>query len=139
MGFELTLANWPPVARLLIEKVSEWFVFFCLVHKVIIGFAVVNVINGVFMQKTFKVAADDDHIMMSIKERNASTHRAKMTKVFNRGDMDRDGFLDGDDFQLMLSDPVLRNWLASMELQIHDIGGVFNLIAGEDQKVSLEE
>merc|ERR1711953_434846 len=51
--FELTLANWPPVTRLLTEKVSEPLMFFCLLHKLTIGFAVVGVINGVFMQETF--------------------------------------------------------------------------------------
>merc|ERR1712232_1055758 len=39
--FELTLANWPPVTRMLTEKVSEGFMFFCLFHKLTIGFAVV--------------------------------------------------------------------------------------------------
>eukprot|EP00929_Paragymnodinium_shiwhaense_P036201 TRINITY_DN19430_c0_g1_i3.p1 TRINITY_DN19430_c0_g1~~TRINITY_DN19430_c0_g1_i3.p1 ORF type:complete len:160 (-),score=48.74 TRINITY_DN19430_c0_g1_i3:508-987(-) len=65
--FELTLGNWVPVSRVLMEKVSEWYFFFTLFHKCVIGFAVVNVINGVFLQKTFAVAAADDHIMMTAK------------------------------------------------------------------------
>merc|ERR1740130_1412094 len=43
--FELTLANWPPVTRLLAEEVSEWFMLLCVMHKVCIGFAVIGVIN----------------------------------------------------------------------------------------------
>merc|ERR1712125_100843 len=126
--FELTLANWPPVARLLMENISEWFMFFALAHKLIIGFAVVNVINGVFMQKTFQVASGDDQIMLSEKERGASMHRKKMTRLFNRGDLDRNGLLDSHEFAELLSDPVLRRWLSSMDLQINDAEGVFQLI-----------
>ena len=41
--FEITLANWPPVSRLLAENVSEWFMLFGVLHKLAIGFAVVSV------------------------------------------------------------------------------------------------
>jgi len=67
--------------------VSEWYFVFSIAHKVTIGFAVIGVINGVFMQarrrilgrplllpvaaespcgsqETFKVAGSDDKIMM---------------------------------------------------------------------------
>eukprot|EP00438_Fugacium_kawagutii_P034122 Skav214381 [mRNA] locus=scaffold4284:94835:110044:- [translate_table: standard] len=40
--FEITLANWPPVSRLLAENVSEWFMLFGVLHKLAIGFAVVS-------------------------------------------------------------------------------------------------
>merc|ERR1719421_2562756 len=31
--FELTMGNFPPIAWTLSEKVSEWFILFCLLHK----------------------------------------------------------------------------------------------------------
>merc|ERR550537_870350 len=40
--FEITLANWPPVARLLIEEVSEYLLPLCLAHKLLFGFALVG-------------------------------------------------------------------------------------------------
>lgn len=36
--------------RVLQDKVSEWYFLFAIAHKVTIGFAVIGVINGVFMQ-----------------------------------------------------------------------------------------
>merc|ERR1719172_428822 len=67
--FEITLANWPPVCRLLSENVSEYFMFFAVCHKLTIGLAVVGVINGVFMQETFKIASSGDGNIMREKER----------------------------------------------------------------------
>merc|ERR1719198_2319740 len=84
--FEITLANWPPVARLLSENVSEFFMPICVVHKLLIGFAVVGVINGVFMQETFKVAATNDRIMIRQKEKAAKMHTAKMRRLFEQAD-----------------------------------------------------
>eukprot|EP00928_Gymnodinium_smaydae_P043322 TRINITY_DN29052_c0_g1_i1.p2 TRINITY_DN29052_c0_g1~~TRINITY_DN29052_c0_g1_i1.p2 ORF type:complete len:928 (+),score=137.89 TRINITY_DN29052_c0_g1_i1:74-2785(+) len=55
--FEITLANWPPICRILSENVTEWFMPICIVHKLMIGFAVVGVISllkGIFLQKLNK-------------------------------------------------------------------------------------
>lgn len=52
--FELTLANWPTAARILQENVTEWYSIFSVAYKLIVGFAAVGIINGVFMQETFK-------------------------------------------------------------------------------------
>merc|ERR1711959_58302 len=38
--FEITMGNWPPVARLLMDKIGEGFIIFSIVHKLFIGFAV---------------------------------------------------------------------------------------------------
>merc|ERR1719353_1089483 len=73
--FEITLANWPPICRLLSEEVTEWFMVLCVIHKLTIGFAVVGVINGVFMQETFKVASSDDVIMVRQKAKAMQRHR----------------------------------------------------------------
>merc|ERR1712048_1517122 len=124
--------------RALMDKVSEWFLVFALLHKFVVGFAVVNVINGVFMQKTFKVAAADDAIMLKQNTKAAVLHREKMTKLFNRGDTNRTGELNRDEFFDLMADPVLKNWMASMELNIvkeDDIDAVFSLIAGADDSI----
>merc|ERR1712060_25028 len=48
--FELTFANWPPVARLLVEHVHSVFMWLMVLYKLTFGFAVVAVVNAVFMQ-----------------------------------------------------------------------------------------
>merc|ERR1719336_3582280 len=80
--FEITLGNWIVPCRVLMEHVNEGFSMFALVHKLIIGFSMVSVITGVFIQETFKVAAQDDKIMMRHKERASRVHRDKMERLF---------------------------------------------------------
>merc|ERR1712032_1109074 len=48
--FELTVWNWMPPTRSLVENISEWFMLFSIVRKMIIGFSAVSVITGVFIQ-----------------------------------------------------------------------------------------
>merc|ERR1719428_1605785 len=62
--FELMLANWPTVCRFLMEEVHEVFGWLVVAYKLLVGFGVVGVINGVFIQETFSVAQSDEYIMI---------------------------------------------------------------------------
>jgi len=137
--FEITLANWPPVCRLLSENVSEWFTLFCLLHKLTIGFAVVGVINGVFMQETFKVAATDDVIMVRQKEKAVATHAKKMKQLFAHADQSGHGFLSLQEFQHVVMEPAVQTWLASMELDTGDADTLYRLIDDGDGRLSADE
>jgi len=126
--FEITLANWPPICRLLSEEVSEWFMLLCVVHKLTIGFAVVGVINGVFMQETFKVASTDDIIMVRQKEKAARKHRQSMQELFNGLDNSGDGKVNLKEFRSLADFPTVKAWLASMEIRTDDLDTMFHLM-----------
>lgn len=130
--FEITLGNWPPVARLLQENVSEWYMLFSVVHKLTIGFAVIGVINGVFMQETFKVAASDDKIMMRQKERAQRVHTRKMEALFQLADKDGSGMLDCSEFKEVVGDPAVKTWLGAQELDASDADTLFKLLDNGD-------
>jgi hypothetical protein len=126
--FEMTLANWPPVCRLLVENVNEWFMLFCLGHKLTIGFAVIGVINGVFLQETFKVSATDDSIMMRAKERDVRVYGAKVSRLFQATDQDGDGVVDSSEFHTVMADPEISTWLSTMDLPVRDPVSLFKLL-----------
>jgi len=126
--FEITLANWIPAGRTLTEFVSEWFVIFVLGHKLAIGFAVVVVLSGVFLQETFKVAANDDFIMMRQKKRASRSHTAKMEKLFAACDLNGNGCLEREEFISAMSDDKVNVWLRAMGLDVTNAGAIFDLI-----------
>jgi len=109
--WEITLGNWPPVARLLSEEVSEWFALVCIIHKLSIGFSVVGVINGVILQETFKVAQTDDIIMLRQKKHASSIMRKKMEHLFEALDADGDGFLEREEFRQFVKIQILQRGL----------------------------
>jgi len=130
--FEMTLANWPPICRLMTEKVNEWFMLFFIVHKLTLGFAVVSVINGVFMQETFEVAKSDDGIMFRQKELAAKTHARKMKALFRHMDASQDHQVDREEFHNVLQDSKVQLWLASMDIKVEDPDLFFDLVACKD-------
>jgi len=126
--FELTLANWPPVTRLLAEEVSEWFMIVCVAHKLTIGFAVIGVINGVILQETFKIAATDDMLMVRQKKRSTDMFRKKMTALFQALEHSDDGELDFAEFQIIAHVPEVKAWLSAMDIETDDLETLFMLI-----------
>jgi voltage-gated sodium channel len=138
--FEMTLANWPPVCRMLMENVNEWFMVICLLHKLTVGFAVIGIINGVFIQETFRVAAQDDFIMMHQKEAATRTHMRKMERLFMAGDTSGNGFLDKMEFMQLITNVEVSTWLSSMGLEVGDADALFEFMdTDNDHKVSVEE
>merc|ERR1712046_40938 len=99
--FELTLANWAPVARILAEEISEWFMGILVIHKLLIGVAVVGVINGVILQEPFKVAHTDDTLMMRQKSREKRRLLSKMNDLFDSLDFDKSDALDYEEFLII--------------------------------------
>merc|ERR1719277_366811 len=61
--FEITLANWGPQAWLLMNNVSVRWGWFFILWKCSFGFAVLQVITSVFIQCTFKVAAQNEDVL----------------------------------------------------------------------------
>mmetsp|Transcript_66653 Transcript_66653/g.117854 ORF Transcript_66653/g.117854 Transcript_66653/m.117854 type:complete len:1076 (-) Transcript_66653:304-3531(-) len=118
--FEITIGNWIPVTRAMMRNWSDVYVTFALVHKFVIGFAVVNVITGIFIQETMQVAKTDNKIMLSQREQSAALHVKKMTFLFAAADADGSGRLDRDEWEAVCADPQVALWLSSMGLDVSD-------------------
>jgi len=138
---ELTMANWPPIVWLLSEKVSEWFMLVCVLHKLTVGFAVIGVVNAVFMQETFKVASHDDHLMRMQKERALLLHRNKMRMLFGHvTETEAASHITLKEFQELVVERTVRVWLASMGLDARDSENLFRLIdIDSNGELTLEE
>lgn len=138
--FEMALGNWPTISRALAENVTEWFMLFTVLHKLTIGFAVLGVVNSVFIQETLKVAAIDDRLMVRQKQRAMRTHRAKMQTLFKHTDTDGDGNMDLTEFRQVFAVPEIRTWLSSMELDsVGDVDKLFTLLDNGDGLVTQAE
>jgi hypothetical protein len=138
--FEITLANWPPVARLLVEDVSEWFMLGVLLHKLTIGFAVLGVINGVILQETFKASSMDDVLMVRQHLRAEKHMRRKMESLFEALDADLDGVISRDDFETIDDHPEIKAWLSTMGIDCNDVTTLFKLLDVDgDGEITAEE
>jgi len=137
--YELALANWPPIGRLLSEEVSQWFMMITVGHKLVIGVAMVGVINAIFIQETFACVNLDDTIMVRQKLRYSLSHRRKMQRLFKMADTNENGFVSLSEFQAILAYNEVATWLSAMGFDSSDVKLTFDMIAGDDGRITEEE
>ncbi|CAK0910377.1 unnamed protein product [Prorocentrum cordatum] len=137
--FELALANWPTVTRFMVEELNEFFGPVCILWKLSVGFAVVGVINGVFIRETFSVAENDEFIMYRSRMRQVLQHRDRMTRLFQLADRNSDGVVDRREFRRVFEKPAIKAWLEAMELRCDDADTLFVLIAGSENGVITQD
>merc|ERR1711920_24674 len=82
--FELMLANWPPICRMMMKHMYEAWSFFVVAYKLTLGFAVVGVIMGVFTQETFRAVETDDQLLLRRKAAQSKMHSTKMSFIFDK-------------------------------------------------------
>lgn len=131
--FELTLGNFGPIARSLHENVSEWFMLFSMFHKVTVGFAVISIINGIFIQETFKVASLDDNVLVWQKSMARKMHAHKMRSFVNMADTSGTGRIDMDEFQATLAIEQVSTWLAAQGLDAECAATLFMLLDNDEE------
>eukprot|EP00929_Paragymnodinium_shiwhaense_P006165 TRINITY_DN10905_c0_g1_i4.p1 TRINITY_DN10905_c0_g1~~TRINITY_DN10905_c0_g1_i4.p1 ORF type:complete len:314 (-),score=59.21 TRINITY_DN10905_c0_g1_i4:397-1338(-) len=137
--YEVTMANYAPIARTLQEGVSEWLGPMILLYRLFVNFALLKVINGIFMHETFRVAGSDDEIMILQKKRNTELHIKKMTLLFQEADESGDGLLTREEFRDILSDARVKTWLSAQEINIADPDEVFTLVDNGRGVISAED
>jgi len=118
--WELTLGNYAGICRVLVDDVSELYGFVVVSYKVVVGFAIIRVISGVFLHETFKTAASDDELMVVQKKRAQEKHGRKMKRLMMEADASSDGYLEREELKKVLGRPdvktclPLRSWTWTM-------------------------
>jgi len=126
--FEITLGNWVPVARALQEAAGEPWVVFSIAHKISFGSACIGVINGAFMQETFKAASSDDFMLMRSAEAKKKLHVMKMTDFLEYGDQSGDGRVSQEEWKDCVLNEHIIAWFAGQGLSLRDADAVFGLL-----------
>merc|ERR1719471_1391066 len=67
--FEIHLANWAPACRVLVDEVGEVYGLAFVCYRCLAAFAVLNVINAVFIQQTMKVAQNNSEVRIMQTQR----------------------------------------------------------------------
>jgi hypothetical protein len=142
--FEISLANWAPSCRVLINHYSEWYGIFFLVYRCGIGFAVLTVVQAVFIQQTIQSAQRNEEFAVWQKRKEQESQTQKLIKAFNNLDESGDGFITWNEFQPLLdsSDELGKEGRALMSLlgvDVKDAESLFSILAAGDDKIDLEE
>merc|ERR1711862_507778 len=113
---ELTFGNFIPVTRFMMDNRVGGIAFIILVYRLVVGFAILPVVRGIFMQEVFKAANTDDYIMVMQKDRQIRNHKKKMQKLFVAADESGDGEIGWEEFEKIMQDQTVIEWLSAQDL-----------------------
>jgi hypothetical protein len=137
--FEITLGNWGPPCRLLQNDVSEWWALFFVSYKVIVGFAVVQVITSVFVQQTFKVVAQDEEIVEKVRERAKAANVLFLSRLFEHIDTSGDGIISKAEFNECVTNPKVVSYFRAIDIEQEEISRLFSVISTGHGDVDYEK
>jgi len=137
--FEILFANWGPPCRALVDHVDEAFSIFFLVYRCMIGFAVLNVVNAVFVQQTMLLANNDEDLAFKQKQKDWALYSKKVKRLFNAIDTSGDGSITLDEFSQLVQSPKLKFWMSQLELEYHDLLGLFEMLDDGDGEIAIDE
>ncbi|CAE7398722.1 ycf45 [Symbiodinium sp. CCMP2456] len=137
--FEILFANWGPPCRVLVEYVGEYYSIFFLLYRCVLGFAVINVVNAIFVQQTLKTASSDDELAFKNKEKDIALYANKVKKLFQTMDFSGDGAINLEEFSKLVKSPKLKFWMSQLELEYHDLLSLFEFLDNGDGEITLTE
>ncbi|CAE7696277.1 unnamed protein product [Symbiodinium necroappetens] len=137
--FEILFANWAPACRVLTDNVTEWWTLFFLLYRCLVGFAVLKVVNAVFVQSTLKVAHADEELQFEAKQKAQRNLMNKLQNMFLALDTSGDGLLSWEEFNEAISSPKMAFWMSQLELESSDLKSLFTLLDGGDGLISVNE
>eukprot|EP00930_Biecheleria_cincta_P099224 TRINITY_DN90862_c0_g1_i1.p1 TRINITY_DN90862_c0_g1~~TRINITY_DN90862_c0_g1_i1.p1 ORF type:complete len:799 (-),score=152.93 TRINITY_DN90862_c0_g1_i1:259-2655(-) len=137
--FEILYANWIPACRLLIDNLGEHWALFFVLYRCLVGWAVLSVVNAVFVQSTMKVAQDDQEILIAQKARAQKATQKSLMRLFWEMDASHDGELSYSELKAVLEDPKLKLWMDSLEIDTKDLKLLFALLDDGQGTISIEE
>lgn len=138
--YEVTFAgNWPTNARPVMEKADNIFALFFLVYITIIVFALIRVISAIFLKDTLDVVQNDaEHMVVTrLKKRNEDI--AKLEGVFRAIDKSGTGLINEEQLAEILSQSAVKDYLQSMDLDVHEGRALFHILDNGDGEVTLDE
>merc|ERR1712232_1097232 len=94
---EMALGNWGPPTWMVVNHVSEWFMPLILAFKLTAGFAVLNVVNAVFLRQTMKCADTIDEFTINARAKARANFSSMLLELFQQMDQSGDGLLSKDE------------------------------------------
>jgi len=122
-----------------VENFSEWFSIFFLIYRCVLGFAVLNVVNAVFVQQTMKTASSDEDLAFKQKEKDVAMYTRKVKKLFQTIDVSGDGTINIEEFAKLVQSPKMKFWMSQLELEYHDLLSLFEFLDNGDGEITLME
>ena len=108
-------------------------------HVVIVVFAVTRVITALFLKDTLQVASADAEMVMQERVLKRAKYIDKLNELFSKADTSGDGKISLEEFKEMMEMPQVQTWFQMLDLEVHEVVSLFNLLDDGDGLITHDE
>jgi hypothetical protein len=137
--FEVTLANWSPPCRVLVDYIGEEYTVIFLLYRCFAGFAILNVVQAVFIQSTMKVAQEDNDVMIMDRKRAQESYKRKLVHLFSQMDTSGDGAISHDEFRSMIRVQDICLLMGALGIDPSDLETLFRVLSNGKNEILIED
>eukprot|EP00930_Biecheleria_cincta_P026706 TRINITY_DN1877_c0_g1_i1.p1 TRINITY_DN1877_c0_g1~~TRINITY_DN1877_c0_g1_i1.p1 ORF type:complete len:580 (-),score=99.92 TRINITY_DN1877_c0_g1_i1:476-2215(-) len=138
--FEVTFSGgWPGVCRPLMQRVSSYFATIFIVYITLVQFAFLRIIGALLLKETLAAAADNTMFAIQERERSRKHFMKKITGVFKDADESGDEQMSRAEFYNALRDTTMRDYLSTLDIEVHEVDILFDLLDDGDGLISIQE
>jgi membrane protein implicated in regulation of membrane protease activity len=139
--YELTMSGcWPTYFTPIVLQVSGWYSLFVIFYISVIYFAATRIITALLLKQTLQVAANDAEQQVREHRQQRQKYIQKLRVLFEAIDVNGDSMLTLEEIQCMALNTEARVVLKMLEMEVHDIEGLFHLLdTDRDGKIGFDE
>jgi len=138
--FEATFSGcFPNYFRPLVYDVHSAFAIFVAVYVITVVFAVTRIITALFLKDTLQVAAADAEMVMRERVLQRNKYIQRLNDLFTAADTSGDGKISLEEFKDLMEQPQVMTWFQLLDLEVHEVVSLFNLLDDGDGFVTHDE
>jgi hypothetical protein len=131
--------NWRNCTMCLLDIHWSYGILMAL-YKSFCTCAILNIVTGIFVNAAIQCAKEDQDVAISDAMESESSYAQSLLRVFTEADIDKNGMLDTEEFDMHLEDRRVRAYLHHLGLQVDEAKGLFRLLdIGNTGKVDRKE
>lgn len=138
--FESTFSSrWHSYSRPMIEEVSYGFALFWIVYIFGVNFSMLRVVGAIFLKQIMYVANLDEKREVMMKDRERERVASELRELFEVADTSKNGAISRHEFDQMLQDPKVLNYIEKIGLEIEDAVALFSMMSLDDGEADYAE
>lgn len=142
--FQVVFANWSQPCWMLVLNVSEWYGFFFVLYRCVLGFALLRVVSSMFNAEIQKLCSQDVEVAALKKKHDEEVHKSQLREMFSI--MGKSGYdkVSWCELNEMLQNPKFVRYVKKIGINPFHLTQLFKILSRggssvHDSQVELEE
>jgi len=117
-----------------IRRTGAFYEIVFLLYTFFFGFALFNIMTGVFLERAIQAAVPDRDEMIHQEQKKLQEQVEEFRSLCTRLDTRKSGTISQEEFREHMRNPMMVSYMSHVGLVLHDVEHFFHVIAGNDAK-----